>query len=424
MTRPGNTALCCGLDFGTSNSTIGVCRSGAARLLPMEDGNVTIPSAVFFGTEPQTQLLIGRAAIAAYIDAAPGRLMRSLKSVLGTSLIDEKTQVHRRRVSFAEVIGMYVATLKLRAEQAARCEFDSVVHGRPVHFVDNDAAADKAAEASLLAIALGAGFKHVSFQFEPIAAAHDFEQQIDREHIALIADIGGGTSDFTVVRLRPQARNGGDRSRDILSTGGIRLGGTDYDRQFSLEFVMPLLGYKSLQSRGDIEVPSGPYLDLSTWSRIHHLYEQSSLAAIRYTRQTAMQPHLLERLERVVARRRGHDGLMSAEAAKIALSQDDTAPVDLSWVDEGEAVTATRLAFETATARLSDRLKETSLRCVADAGLAPSQVTTVFFTGGTSSIASVRRAILANFPDSAAIDGDRFGSVGLGLSIEAARRYG
>lgn len=423
MEKQRNDPLCCGLDFGTSNSAMATVVNGTAQLVPLEGGNNTVPSAVFFGSERDARFLIGRAATAAYVDGLPGRLMRSLKSVLGSSLVDEKTQVYRRRIAFCEVIEMYVATLKARAEQFLQTEIDSVVHGRPVHFVDNDTQADRHGENALRRIAQNAGFKHVSFQFEPIAAARDFERQVDREHIALIADIGGGTSDFTVVRLSPSLIGQSDRASDILATGGIRLGGTDYDHALSMASFMPLLGYRSLMARGDIDVPAGAYWELSTWSSLHLLYDGKRLADLRQVKHSAAQPQLLDRLIRVIEQRRGHSILIAAESAKIDLSHSDATLCDLDWIEPALSVDATRPEFENATQRLSDRLASASAECVRSAGLRNDQITTVFFTGGTSSIPSVRRAVLGGFRDALVVDGDKFGSVGLGLSIEAASRY-
>ncbi|MDB5627675.1 MAG: heat-shock protein, partial [Tardiphaga sp.] len=141
----------CGLDFGTSNTTLGTFDADAPVLAEVEAGHVTIPSAIFYGHDGGA--VIGRKAIEAYIDGTPGRLMRSLKSVLGTSLIDETTRVGRERVSFHAVIASYVGAVKRRAEQATGRELRQVVHGRPVHFVDQSAEGDRKAEATLLAIA-------------------------------------------------------------------------------------------------------------------------------------------------------------------------------------------------------------------------------------------------------------------------------
>ena len=237
----------CGLDFGTSNTTLGTIEGQAPVLVALEAAQTTIPSAIFY--EADGGVLIGRRAVEAYVEGAPGRLMRSLKSVLGTSLIDETTRLGRERVSFRDVIAYYLGAVKRRAEQATGRELRHVVHGRPVHFVDNAPDADRKAEETLRMIAREIGFDEVTFQFEPIAAALDYERQITSEEVALIADIGGGTSDFSIVRLGPERHGKADRAADILANDGVRIGGTDFDRQLSLGVVMPLFGFGSAMKR-------------------------------------------------------------------------------------------------------------------------------------------------------------------------------
>src|SRR4249919_3898419 len=173
----------CGLDFGTSNTTLGTIERHAPVLAALEAGQTTIPSAIFY--EVDGAVLIGRRAIEAYVDGAPGRLMRSLKSVLGTALIDETTRVGRQRTGFRDVIAYYLGAVKRRAEQATGRELRDVVHGRPVHFVDNAPDADRKAEQTLRTIAHDVGFKEITFQFEPIAASLDYERQIGSEQVAL-----------------------------------------------------------------------------------------------------------------------------------------------------------------------------------------------------------------------------------------------
>src|SRR5258706_1978672 len=164
----------------------------------MEDGAATVTSGLV--NDGDGAVLIGRRAVDAYVEGAPGRLMRSLKSVLGTSLIDETTRLGRERVSFRDVIAYYLGAVKRRAEQTMGRELRDVVHGRPVHFVDNAPDADRKAAETLRVIARGIGFDQVTFQFEPIAAALEYERQIGSEEGALIADIGGGTSHFSLCR--------------------------------------------------------------------------------------------------------------------------------------------------------------------------------------------------------------------------------
>src|SRR6202163_4714230 len=213
----------CGLDFGTSNTTLGTIEGDTPVLAALETGHTTVPSAIFYAADGA--VLIGRKAIEAYVDGAPGRLMRSLKSVLGTALIDETTRLGRERTGFRDVIAYYLRAVKRRAEQATGRELRDVVHGRPVHFVDNADDADRRAEQTLRQIARELGFDAVTFQFEPIAAALDYERQIANEEVALIADIGGGTSDFSIVRLGPQRHAKADRAADILANGGGGTGG-------------------------------------------------------------------------------------------------------------------------------------------------------------------------------------------------------
>ena len=171
------------------------------------------------------------------------------------------------------MIAYYLGAVKRRAEQATGRELRDVVHGRPVHFVDNEPDADAKAEQTLREIAREIGFDEVTFQFEPIAAALDYERQISTEEIALIADIGGGTSDFSIVRLGPQRHGSADRASDILANDGVRIGGTDFDRQLSLGVVMPLFGFGSAMKRAGLEVPSRYFHDLATWSNINRMYE-------------------------------------------------------------------------------------------------------------------------------------------------------
>ena len=138
--------IACGLDFGTSNSAIGIARGDAVALAPLEDDKTLMPSAVFFDYEAH-RVLFGSDAIAAYVGQTEGRLMRALKTILGSPLIDEKTSLGSRMVPLTEVVGIFVRHLKHKAEAFAGQEITAVVHGRPVHFVDGDAEADARAQA-------------------------------------------------------------------------------------------------------------------------------------------------------------------------------------------------------------------------------------------------------------------------------------
>jgi hypothetical chaperone protein len=412
----------CGLDFGTSNTTLGTIEGDAPILVTLEPGQTTIPSAIFY--EVDGAVLIGRKAVEAYVEGTPGRLMRSLKSVLGTSLIDETTRLGRERTSFRDVIAYYLGAVKRRAEQATDLELRDVVHGRPVHFVDNAADADRKAEETLRQIAREIGFDDVTFQFEPIAAALDYERQIASEEVALIADIGGGTSDFSIVRLGPQRHNKADRSADILANDGVRIGGTDFDRQLSLGVVMPLFGFGSPMKRAGLDVPSSYFHDLATWSSINRMYEPRVIADIRQVRQEATEPALLDRLVRAVAEQRGHTLAMEVEDAKIALSEKRRADIPLEWVEPSLNAAISRADLVSHTRQLAERIAARIKNCLAQARLTADDIDAVFLTGGSVRLAHVRKAILKAVPEARIVEGDTFGAVGKGLTLEALRRYG
>src|SRR5450756_105503 len=412
----------CGLDFGTSNTTLGTMEGDAPVLAALEIGHTTIPSAIFYAADGA--VLIGRKAIEAYVDGVHGRLMRSLKSVLGTALIDETTRMGRERTRFRDVIGYYIGAVKRRAEQATGRELRDVVHGRPVHFVDNDPEADAKAEQTLREIAREIGFDQVTFQFEPIAAALDYERQISSEQIALIADIGGGTSDFSIVRLGPRRHGSADRASDILANDGVRIGGTDFDRQLSLGVVMPLFGFGSAMKRAALEVPSRYFHDLATWSNINRMYEPRVMTELRQVRHEAREPALLDRLVRVVEEQRGHTLAMEVEEAKIALSDTRRADIPLEWIAPGLRAAIGRPDLVSYTRQLAERIGARIKICLAQARLSAEDIDAVFLTGGSVRLAHVRKAITKAVPSARIVEGDTFGAVGKGLALEALRRYG
>lgn len=405
-----------GIDFGTSNSTVGFADATGAWLVPLEDGATTLPSAVFWQTDGAPSLF-GRAAIAAYLEGEEGRLLRGLKSTLGLGMIDDKTSIGGRAVSFREVLSRFIAHLRTRAPG------DAVVLGRPVHFVDDDPAADAAAEATLAEIAKDCGWTHISFQFEPIAAALHYEQTARREELVLIVDIGGGTSDVSIVRLGPDRARRPDRSDDILANDGIRVGGTDFDRLLSLAEAMPYLGYLA-PTKGGGTMPRHYYLDLATWHRINALYTARTLSDLKALRLLAEEPQRIDRMLRVVQGRHGHALALRVEAAKVALSDQDATRLSLADLTGGPNPMLRREGFETAVEAPIARIRALLHRILLSAGLTPDRIGTVFLTGGSSQLPLLQSTVRATVPSAAIATGDMLGSVGTGLALEALRRFG
>jgi len=415
-------ANACGVDFGTSNSTAGWVQPGKSSLLALEDGKATLPSVVFFNADDD-EVSYGRAALANYLEGYEGRLMRSLKSLLGTSLIDGQTEVAGRALPFRLLLSQFIGEVKRRAEQQAGDSFQHAVFGRPVFFIDGNPAADKEAENTLSDIARSVGFRQVSFQFEPIAAAFDYESQIDREELVLIADIGGGTSDFSLVRLSPQRATRIDRRNDILATGGVHIGGTDFDKYLSLASVMPLLGYGSMLTSG-AQIPSSYYFNLATWHTINQAYTRKSITQLADLVRDARERNKLERLQTLIDERAGHWLAMKVEEGKIALSGAASVTLDLDRLAPPTMLEVQRSTFEDAILPLVDAIDRTVLQLLSDAGVTVDQVDTVFFTGGSSGVGLLRQRIAALVPNAAKVEGDLFGSIGAGLALDAQRKFG
>lgn len=418
------TQLQCGMDFCTSNSTFAVAGGNLPpRLLPLERDSVTLPSVIFFPFETDGAFF-GRAAVSEYITGADGRLMRSLKSVLGTSLFSDTTRIKKRSVSFAEILGTFIGEMRDRAGAHLGDAVETVVMGRPVRFVDDDDVADAEAQRQLESAARGQGFRHIEFQFEPIAAALDYEQQVTSEELGLVIDIGGGTSDFSVIRVSPERARASDRRADILSTAGVHLGGTDFDRLLSLKKVMPQLGYRTETADGKRPLPSAPYYDLATWHRINRLYNQKTLLELRSTEREAAHPELVERMIAIVSERQGHRLAGRVEEAKIALT--DAAETRFEFVTN-ETVIETDIAradLDAALADSVDRIGSTIRSALDAAGVPASAIDTLILTGGSTQVPAVSARIRELLPNARAVATDAFGSVGLGLALDAVRKFG
>lgn len=411
-----------GIDFGTSNSTVGVIRDGRARLVALEGEQPTLPSAVFFNFE-DGYTYFGRRAISDYTDSIEGRLMRSLKSVLGSTLANEKTRIKARQIGFIDIVGMFVGHLKNRLEEDTGGPVENVVLGRPVQFVDDDAAADAKAQGELEKAARAQGFKHIAFQFEPIAAALDYEQKVTREELALIVDMGGGTSDFSIVRVSPERARSSDRKADILANRGVHIGGTDFDRLLSIAHVMPELGYLTRTKDHKRNLPAAYFIDLATWQRINLVYTAKAMNDLRQIRYEAERADLVDRFIHVVEHRYGHAMAGLVERAKIALTDQSSAEVKVSLPGARFAAEITRAGLEETIANDIERVSATVQQTIADAGVDASAITAVFLTGGSTAIPLAKRRILSLVPQASVIEGDMFGSVGLGLALDAQRKY-
>lgn len=413
----------CAIDFGTSNSAVAVPDGAALRLAPVEGAYTTLPTAVFFNTDEDTREF-GRAALAAYIDGFDGRLMRSMKSILGSPLAENSTDLgDGSAIKYTDIIAIFVDHLKRSAEKSVGGPISRAVLGRPVFFVDDDPRADQMAQQQLEAAARSAGLREIHFQYEPIAAAFDYESHLTEEGLVLVADIGGGTSDFSLVRVGPERVTRVERKDDVLAHHGVHVAGTDFDRRVELVTILRELGYQTLDPEGR-EIPSRIYFDLATWHLINTVYAPKRVSELTLMRHLFIQAKHHDRLMRVVERRLGHALAAHAEEAKIGVAAGGETVIDLDEVEDD-----LRLAFDEAqlikagqdeTQRIVQAARDT----VQAAGVAPRDVNAIYFTGGSTGLAFLSSALAAAFPDAKAVFGDRLASVATGLGIHARRLFG
>jgi hypothetical chaperone protein len=427
-----------GIDFGTSNSAVAWASNASApsgqarqvRAIPLEGTATTLPTALFFNGEDHS-VHFGRDAVAQYLSGTEGRLMRSLKSLLGSPLLQEQTLVNGQQISFQDIISRFLLELRTRAAAQVGGKLPStVVMGRPVHFVDDDPERDALAEETLRQTALGAGFEHVSFQLEPIAAALDYEQRVSQESLVLVTDIGGGTSDFTVVRLGPerlaraaklqaQGRTN-PRASDILATTGVHIGGTDFDLKLNLEQLMPLLGYRHIGPTSR-EVPSAVFFDLATWHLINWRYSAKSLRDAQSLRSNYTDLFLHDRLMKVLTERLGHMNAHEVELAKIECSNTgERAVMDLSVLERGLEAEMTPDAMARHLHSPLAQIVECAQECLTRAGVTAAQLDGIYLTGGSSALKPFQHALQQAFASTRLIEGDLFGGVAAGLACSAS----
>ena len=393
------------------------------RLIELEPGHQGMPTAVFYNAEDETRCF-GREAVAAYVDGFDGRLMRSIKSILGSDLMDQATEIgHGITIKYIDVVIGYLRHLKDVAETQHGSALTRVVIGRPVHFVDHAVARDAKALVSLETAARAAGFTEVEFQFEPIAAALDYESRIHDEQIVLVADIGGGTSDFSLVRVGPARHGRLARQDDILANHGIHVAGTDFDQSVNLAAIMPQLGYGTLGPQGR-RVPGKVYFDLATWHLINTVYSHNRVLELR--EMICMYGDLVryQRLMTAIKKRLGHHLAALAEQTKIDVALHGHTVLTLGAVEDNLQSTFTNAEQCSALEHKVSRIVETAKETVRRANMRADEVNAVYFTGGSTGLHFLTERIAALLPNAQRFAGDRFSSVANGLGIYAVRRFG
>jgi hypothetical chaperone protein len=427
-----------GLDFGTTNSSIGAADAGGSRLAAFSlDGRETTtfrsvlyfnPDDVAFGRAPVPRA--GPRAIEAYRDAgggAGGRFMQSLKSFLASRLF-EGTSVFGWKFSLEELIAVILGELRGAGRAQLGDPGRAVLIGRPVHFVveaggEIDVDRDRQALGRLTAAAERAGFETVRFALEPVAAAYEYERGLDHDELVLIGDFGGGTSDFCLIHLGANARASADRAESILGVDGVPLAGNAFDARLVRRVVAPHLGLGSLRrsERGQqLPIPSWLYTRLERWEDMGQLGTPETMDTLRRLRAQALEPEKIDALIQLIRGDLGYLLYQEVERAKLELSTAADARFSFTELSLPIHAPLVRPAFEDWIAVELDRITRCVDGLLERCNIAPSAVDRVFLTGGSSLVPSVRRIFADRFGDACVRGGDELTTVARGLALLAA----
>lgn len=405
-----------GIDFGTTNTAVAIAGSDGAVQLASLSGSPHWRTVLYF--EPGGRLSAGAPAIARYLETGgEGRLVQSIKSHLASSSFS-KTTIFGRRWALEDMIAAYLR--QVRAASPIDLGSRAVV-GRPVRYWGADTAEDDARALERMRVALTtAGFDEVVFEFEPVGAAARYAARLDHDELIVVADFGGGTTDFSVIRVGPTA--GGT----VLANAGIGVSGDAFDARVIDAIVAPALGrgsrYKVDEFGAEAPVPAWIYGHLRRWHYLSFLKEESTLRLLERVTRGALEPAQIDRLVRIVDEDLGMLLHRAVEGAKVRLSGADEQRVALPAIELDLPIT--RRAFD---GWIDEDLEAIGgiLDAVLDkAGVTSGEVDRVFATGGSSLVPAVRARLAARFGAAKLEGGEELTSVAWGLAARAREIFG
>jgi hypothetical chaperone protein len=439
-----------GLDFGTTNSGAAVFDGQRVHLFPVDhpSHDPTVIRSTLYITRDH-QVSIGQEAIDTYYhqntgrpsrmvrqyvgeiemtfaeigtfvkdvyimvdELTPGRLLHSLKSELTSSY--EGTTIFGQYYELEELIAIYLREIRQRVEAEAGEPIDSVVLGRPVSFVGGDETTDsQRAEKRLRRAAEMAGFRDVSFELEPVAAALHYELSAEEPQNALIFDFGGGTLDITVMRI------GEPGGRKVYATGGVGIAGNVFDQRIIEGVMLDHFGRGTTWGDDDAPFPS-QYTDaLVDWQTIPELNNPETLHFLQLAQIQGSHPSRVRALESLLVNNYAIRLINAAEQGKVALSAAPFTLIQFTGEDIDVWQPVTRSQFEALIADPARRIEACILDTLKRSGLRASQIDTVVRTGGSAQIPHFIEMMGRIFGPEKVILSDVFSGVTSGLAIRA-----
>ena len=419
-----------GLDFGTTNSAMAIALPNGEIRLAKFNGGTTFRSVLYFpdpqDAQQKPRIVAGPDAIESYLGAkSTGRLIQSMKSYLASRLF-QQTQILGETYSLEELIGILLRYLRKSAEEQFGELGSAIVAGRPVHFSGTRNSGDDEFAIGRLRVAFrNAGFDDVLFVPEPVAAAYRYRQQLDHEELVLIADFGGGTSDFSLVRLQPGAETLDNSHTGVIGTDGVGIAGDAFDAKLVRNLVAPMLGLGSRYKTpfGKIlTVPNWIYEHLERWHYLSFLKTRRNSELLREIRFHALEPAKIDALIELVEHDLGYRLYQAIEASKCALST--AAETRFGFTEPGMEIQelVRRTQFESWIATDIDQIRSCIDRLLADCDVAAHEIDAIFMTGGSSFVPVVRQLFTKICGAALPVrTGREFTSVAEGLALYASQ---
>ena len=407
-----------GLDFGTTNTVIALAEGdGSTQSMPFTSSAGaadTMRTALSFMKDRQLgaqalKVEAGQAAIRAFIDN-PGdcRFLQSIKTFAASPLF-QGTLIFARRHQFEDLMEIFLRRLSAYAGDAWPQDISRIVVGRPVQFAG--ASADPALALQRYDAALQRlGFPEISYVYEPVAAAYYFAQTLERDANVLVADFGGGTTDYSLIRFE---RHAGQLVATPIGHSGVGIAGDQFDARIIEHLVAPEIGRGSKFKSFDkvLDVPSNYYTSFSRWNQLSIFKGSKEFADLKSLVRSALEPEKLEMFVDLVEHDEGYPLYQAVSATKMALSVADEAEFNFSPLGSAGRKTVRRADFEGWIADDIARIEGALDEVLAQTQTSSSAVDKVFLTGGTSFVPAVRDIFTRRF------DGDRIETGGELLSI-------
>ena len=418
-----------GLDFGTTNSAIAVADVGKeATLARFNDGNDTTASfrsILYFpsidrSSTVKAETKAGPEAINSYLDAdSKGRLILSIKSSLGSRLFTS-TQINGRYYTLEDLIAIILRRLRTTVIEQFGVSATAVVLGRPVRFAGAETETDETLALDRLRSAADlAGFSEVTFELEPVAAAYQYETQLDHDELVLIGDFGGGTSDFTLAHLGPGRKRTG--RNPVIGTSGVAIAGDTFDSRIMMNLVAPKLGlgshYVSLGK--ELPVPVWLYSQLSSWHRTFLLKDPKTMAVLRQVKNQASEPDKVAALIQIISENLGYALYRAVESTKVGLTANEEAEFVFAHGSTNIADTLERWRFESWIQEDIQSIATCVKSLISQHNVNVGDIGSVFLTGGSSFVPYVRRFFAKTFGSHKLKGGEELTTVAKGLALRA-----